>query len=353
MPPVPPACQPLADEVSALETQEVQLRAQAASLTGAAAWAALATLGELRARLEERRARLAECVSDNSAALQATLAVIDVGPGGAQHTRVAHLWNITAAGSGQQGASNLTGGAFSFAGPLPPTFGLTVATTDDPTVLGPDFRSPSLTAAALADPTAVRVEVVLGPMVRLAQSDVARLTAAFNPTSSHVGAGAVEVDVSVTHIVATLITGAIVARADGLVSYRTLMGALDDSPFSASVTLHLAPVAAPGAVDLLDLWKASEVDVQMPGVAGILINSILPLVRGYVDGLLVEQLRALLRSALPAVVNRSFALTSLPADAVVSVRKLSIDASAIEFQPTLSAVGTTLSTFTPTAIPPP
>jgi hypothetical protein len=89
MPPVPPACQPLADDVAALEAQELQLRAQAASLTGAAAWTALAALGQVRLRLDESRANLAECIRQNSAALQATLVVIDVGPAGPPVARVA------------------------------------------------------------------------------------------------------------------------------------------------------------------------------------------------------------------------------------------------------------------------
>ncbi len=112
-------------------------------------------------------------------------------------------------------------------------------------------------------------------------------------------------------------------------------------------------MAAPGANDLVDLWKATDVQVQLPGIAGVLVDSILPLIRGYVDTLLIGQLRAILRSELPAVVNRAFALTTLPPDVVVSMRKLSIAATAIEFQPTLSAIGTTLSTFTPQAVSPP
>lgn len=59
MPAVPPACQPLADEVSALEAQEQQLRAQIPTLVGAAAWTALARLGQIRQQLDAARVALA------------------------------------------------------------------------------------------------------------------------------------------------------------------------------------------------------------------------------------------------------------------------------------------------------
>ena len=136
---------------------------------------------------------------------------------------------------------------------------------------------------------------------------------------------------SVTHIVANPVPGGIVTRADGQLSYRTIMGAVDEGPFSARLTIGVAPMATPGSIDLVDLWKVTDVQVQRPGIAGVLVDSILPLIRGYVDSLLIGQLRAILRNELPALVSQAFALAALPADVVVSVRKLSIDATAIEF----------------------
>ena len=62
MPTVPPACQPIADSVAALEVQEQQLRAGLASLVGAAAWTALAQLGLVRQQLADARASLAVLV---------------------------------------------------------------------------------------------------------------------------------------------------------------------------------------------------------------------------------------------------------------------------------------------------
>jgi hypothetical protein len=82
---------------------------------------------------------------------------------------IATSWEITPAGPTQRETATINGDAFAFTGPLPATFGLTVATTGDPTILGPDFRSASLTAASLPPEGAVRVEFVLGPLVRFEQ----------------------------------------------------------------------------------------------------------------------------------------------------------------------------------------
>ena len=350
--PVPQACQPIADQITALEAQEQQLRAQLPALVGARAWTALAKLGQLRQQLEQAHAALDECVRANSAALQATLGVIDVGPAGPAPARIATLWEVAPAGSTQRETATITGDAFSFTGPLPATFGLTVSTTGDPTILGPDFRSASLTAASLPADGAVRVEFVLGPLVRFEQADLARLAAVFTPTPSHVSAGAVDADLSVTAVEATLTDGGIVARASGQVEIRAL-GMVDRGPFSASGTLRVVPTAAPGVLDLVDLVTVADIQVQLPGIVGAFVDTILPLIRGMLSNLLIDQLRAVLRAQLPAAIDDAFVLAGLPPDVVVSVRRLSITPAAIEFQPALGALGTTLSMFTPPAIPPP
>ena len=353
MPPVPQACQALADDVAALEVQEQQLRAQIPTLSGAPAWAALAELGQIRLDLGRTRADLDQCIRQNSAALQATLVIIDLGPGGAPAARVATLWEITPAGATQREASTVSADAFSFAGPLPATLGLTVATAGDPTILGPDFRSAAVTAGALPPQGALRVEVVLGPVVRFEQVDVARLAATFTPTTSRIGAGAVQADLSVMTVDATLTNGGIVARASGQVEIRALSGVVDRGSFSASGTLRLVPIGVPGLNDLVDLLSVSEIQVQLPGIAGAFVDGVLPLIRTFVEGMLTDHLRAIIQRELPAVVNRAFVLTGLPPDVVVSVRRLSVDPTAIMFQPALGAIGTTLSTFTVPAIPPP
>ena len=353
MPPVPQACQPIADDVASLESQEQQLRAQLATLTGAAAWAALAQLGQVRQQLVRRRADLDACVRDNSAALMATLVVIDVGPASPTQTRVATLWEITPTGATRRENAAVNADSFSFVGPLPATFGVTVPTGGEAMILGPDFRTGQLTTAALPAPDAVRAEVVLGPLVRLEPSDLARLASTFTPTTSHIESGPVEADLSTTSVSAELMHGAVVVRATGQVDVRTVFGLGDRGAFAASATLRLVPSSAPGSTDLVDLLKVSDVLVQLPGLAGQLVDQVLPLIRNFLEDLLSTQLRNLLRTELPAAVSRSFLLAGLPPDVVLSIRRLSIEPSALEFQPTLSALGTALSTFTPPAVPPP
>jgi hypothetical protein len=353
MPPVPPACQPLADEVTALEAQEQQLRAQLPTLVGAAAWTALARLGQIRQQLDAARVALAECVRQNSAALQATLAVIDVEPASAVPVRIATLWEMTPDGGAvQREVSNVTGDSFAFTGPLPASFGLTVGTAGDPTLNGPDFRSVALSAASLPTDGPLGIEVVLGPTVRLEQSDLARLAATFTPTTSQIGGLGLQADLSVQTVDATLSDSGIVVRASGQVVVTTVW-IPESGVFSASATLRAVPTTVPGVTDLVDIVTVSDLQVQLPGFASGMADAAVPLIRGYLTDLLTGQLRAVLRAELPAAVSRMLVLASLPPDVVVSVRYLSIDAAALQFQPALGAFGTTLSTYTPPAIPPP
>ena len=354
MPPVPQACQPLADEVAAFEAQEQQLRAQIPTLVGAAAWTALANLGQIRQQLDAARVALAECIHQNTAALQATLAVIDVGAASAAPVRIAGLWEMTPGGGAvQREVSNLTGDSFAFTGPLPASFGLTVGTAGDPTLFGPDFRSLALSAASLPTDGPLGVEVVLCPTVRLEQSDLARLAASFPPPpTSQFGGLGLQVDLSIHKVDATLSDAGIVARASGEVVVKTL-GLAEWGVFSASATFRAAPTTVPGVTDPVDLVTVSDLQVQLPGFTGGVADAAFPLIRGYLTDLLTGQLRDFLRAELPAAVSQTFVLAALPPDVVVSVRNLSIDAAALQFQPALGALGTTLSTFTPPAIPPP
>jgi hypothetical protein len=357
MPPVPQACQPLADEVAAFEAQEQQLRAQIPTLVGAAAWTALANLGQIRQQLDAARVALAECVHLNSAALQATLAVIDVGVASAAPVRIAGLWEMTPGGGAvQREVSNVTGDSFAFTGPLPASFGLTVGTAGDPTLLGPDFRSLALSAASLPTDGPLGVEVVLCPSVRLEQSDLARLAAAFTPTTSPVFGGssplATQARLSVHTVAAMLSDAGIVAHASGQMSIKAL-GIPETGSFSASATLRAVPTMVPGVPDPVDLVTVSDLQVQPPNFSSGMGDAAVMLVRGYLADLLTGQLRAFLRAELPAAVSKTFLLAALPPDVVVSVRNLTIDTAALQFQPALGALGTTLSTFTPPAIPPP
>jgi hypothetical protein len=209
-----------------------------------------------------------------------------------------------------------------------------------------------LTAAALPADGPLRIEVVIGPVVRLVPADLARVAAAFQPTSSQLGGSGVQADVSVAHVDATLTDAGIVARASGQVTVTTLWVPQQGS-FSASATLRAVPSTVPGTADVLDLVTVADLQLQLPGFAGGLADAILPLIRGFLTDLLADQVRAVLRTEVPAAIGRAFVLGALPPDVIVSMRRLSIDATALQFQPVLGVIGTTLSTFAPPPIAPP
>jgi len=77
-----------------------------ASSTGAAAWIALAKLGQGRQALARKRAELDLCIRNNSAALQGTLVVMNAASAGEEpQSRVGHLWEVTPAGVSNRDAS--------------------------------------------------------------------------------------------------------------------------------------------------------------------------------------------------------------------------------------------------------
>jgi hypothetical protein len=88
MPPVPTVCQPIADEISALEAQDSQLRTQLSTLTGADALAVLSQIASGRETLEAKKAELEACILANTAALQGQVVVIGVGPPTSAESRV-------------------------------------------------------------------------------------------------------------------------------------------------------------------------------------------------------------------------------------------------------------------------
>ena len=176
---IPQACSAIAADIASLEAADQAIRTELASATGAAAWAALARLGQGRQALERKRAELDLCVRNNSPALQGNLVVMNVASSGdGPLARVAHLWDLTQSTASEREASPVQADAFSFKGPLPGEFGLTIATTGSPTIIGPDFRSAAITPQSLPPDASVRVEILLLPDIRIEQDEVSRLVAA-------------------------------------------------------------------------------------------------------------------------------------------------------------------------------
>jgi hypothetical protein len=168
VPPVPSACQPLADRVATLELQYAALAVQAAGEVGAPAWVDLGQLGAIRLQLVGARAALAECVQTHSAALTGTVAVIEASGGPpAVGAQMVTLWDLTSSGPVVREQAQVQSGAFGFQGPLPARAAVTVQTGagSDTDITGVDFRSGEL-AGQLAGQTP-RIELVVGPKLTL------------------------------------------------------------------------------------------------------------------------------------------------------------------------------------------
>jgi len=348
MPPVPPACQPIANDVTALETNDAQLVASLKTLTGAAAWTVLAQLADGRQQLVAKRAQLDACVLANSAALQANVVTIDLGASPpTSQSRSVQMWDMTAPVPVLRESAAVVGDSIAIKGPLPASFGLTVITIGDPDVLGPDFRSQVLAGAT--PPT--RLEVLLGPMIRISRSSLEASLGTVLPYVTQIDASGHRIDLAVSTGRLATTPGRLTAIFSGQASAPSF--GFQNIPFSSTVNIGLVPSSAPAIADAVDLVRVEDISLDMPGLLGALASLAIPSIRTFVEGFATDQLRTILRIAVPNAVQEGFALAGLPADVNLSIRKIAIDGDGILFEPALGAVGTTLSTFAPTNIPPP
>jgi hypothetical protein len=353
IPPIPPECQALADEVTALETRVEDLRHEAAAAIGLDAWKLLADLAALRQELDRKRAELDSCVRAHAAALGCDLVILDASGDAAVEDRVAHLWDVGGATPILKETVSVQGASFSFAGPLPGnTLGITVTAAEAAPGKGPDFRSGPVGASPPASPQ-LRLESVFGPTITVTGEDISRwLSRVVIPPQSLNLAGMGTVNVSLSSVSGTLVESAIELTAAGTISIPTL--AVQDSPFSASADVEVVPSTSPDALLPAELTIARPPSVQLPGplaVLGAALNVALP--AGLFD-LILPEMRRVVDTELSALVARTFSLLHLP-QVTLSVRALAIGPLGITFQPALGAVGTGLSSFQPDLelLPPP
>jgi hypothetical protein len=341
-----------------MEASEASARAELANLTGADAWAALARLGDQRIKLSTARRALDACIRVNSAAFQADLVIMHAStsdpPEGAVPARVAQLWEVTPAGSVQREVGSVQGTQVSFAGPLPASLAITVSTTGVANLTGPDFRSPATDPATLAGQSPTRIEVVLGPEVRIEAADLAAWVASAIPPLTHrlSLAGGIWADASVIGAQAMVIGGGVYCTVSGHVSIQSSIGLNESGPFWVGLTVSFLPAATPGT-DICDIAPVSQPEIQLPGIAGQIVSLMTPVIGNWITELLKAQLQTIAIRELPAAFARALALAALPIDVTVSIRRLSIEPSAITFQAALGAFGTALSTFRPPPIPSP
>lgn len=352
---IPQPCQSFADQLSQLKTQDQTLRAKLATLVGADAWVALSQLGQIRDQIHVTQGQLDTCIGNNSAALQANLVIMDVG--GAENpppSRVANLWQVTPTGTTLSDSANVSGNAFSFKGPLPAQFAVSVLTTGVPDVVGPDFLSVALAASDFAGKPAIRLEALLGPELTIDNSTISELiNNAFKPVTQTQSIENQTIALSVLTMSAASSSTGIELQATGQLSItKGMLGGPANSALSASATLSLLPSGSPTSGNLFNVI-VSDLTVNAPGFPAVLLNLLMTGARPYLSGLVANQVQDAIQKALPALVQQAFVLSALPAGVTLSLRRLSVGTTGITFQPALGAVGTVLSTFKPPQIPPP
>jgi hypothetical protein len=358
MPPVPSACQPLADQVATLKQQYSAAAAQAGTATGAEAWTALARAGTVLESLTAAEAALDACVKTHSAALTGTVVVIDAGAGQPEG-QSATLWDLTGPLPVAGETTTVSAGAFGFQGPLPTAAAVTIRTTDgDATLTGADFRS-----GALASPIggqSPRVEIVLGPTFRISVEELHTWASAFQPVVQQlgvpVGSPLSDLRVTVNAVDVALDQGTVTVIATGWIAGSVMQTPFPQTAVSAAVTLAVAPSLSPLADDVVtvDLAGTNPVVVQtssafLGAVAGIVIT----LLSRFIGDLVRAQVKDVLHELVPPAIARGLALAQLPPATTVSLRALTVDASGIGFEPAIGAIGTALSTFTPAPLPVP
>ena len=359
MPPVPSACQPVADRVSELQQEYAAAGTQASAATGAEAWSALTRAGALLQRLDEARTELDACVKTHSAALIGTVAVVDA-PGGAAGPRTATLWDLSGTGPIPAEIVEIQGGAFGFAGPLPAAAAVSLAPDHgaDASLTGVDFRSGRLPQAVVG--IQPQLELVIGPKLTISAQQLRGWASTFQSSTQDLGnAGGVLGRLRATIIAPALAftAGAVRVAVTGTVTPApggpgALLGIPSSIPFSASITLSLAPATDPHGTDIVSVVLAGHnpVSLELPGVQQI-VDAILPLVAPFVADQIRTSLAGWINQLVPGAIARGLALANLPPSTQVSLRSLTVGEGGITVQPVLAAAAPLLSTFQPTTLP--
>jgi hypothetical protein len=352
MPPVPSACQPLADQVSALQQQYSTLASQVPAMVGAPAWAALAQLGTFLQQLTSARDELAQCVKTHSAALTGSVVVIDASGDAPSPRQTVTLWDLAAGGAVAREVSEVQSGAFGFQGPLPARPAVTVQTAGVADLLGLDFRSGALEGPL--EGQTPRVEIVIGPQIRLPAKLLADWAASFQPVSQRglgIG-GSSSVDVTISALSLTVASGVITVNAVGVVSGPLLALVGGQAPVSAAVSVALLPANDPQTDDMVAVTLAGPNPVAISSAVGAnLIGVLASALAPFFGSLIQNELNVFANQALADAVATGLALAQLPAGSRVSLRSISVDETGLSFRPALGLIGTALSTFQPSPLP--
>jgi hypothetical protein len=343
-----------------LEQQYAAASAAASAAVGAQAWTELAQAGPLLLQLDTEREELAACIKTHSAALTASVVVIDASGSQAPSTQTATLWDLTSTGPVTVETVPIQAGAFGFAGPVPASAAVSLApdSAGDPSLIGVDFRSGPLPQPLAVTP---RVEIVIAPKLTVSAQKLRGWASTFQSTPQDIGAGGFlgRLQAVVTAPTITFTTGAVRVDLTGTVTRASggagaFLNLPSSMPFAAGIALSLAPGTDPYGRELVAVTLAGQnpIVLNLPGTQ-VIVDTILPLVTPFVGEQIRTSLSASINQLVPAAIERGLALASLPPATQLSLRSVAISEAGITIQPVLGAFGTLLSTFQPTTLPNP
>jgi hypothetical protein len=353
--PVQPGCGQLKSQADQLKADADQLRKDALASVGAAAWAKLAALSQKLVDLDRKYAELDACNKAHAGATACEVAFIDAGGGGVNDSRRAELWDLTRDPPVLLKTAQVAAGSFAFTAPVPTgaasPVAVVITSTDTTTATGPDFRSGPLDLAAVAASGASpRIEIVLGPEIKITPDDINRwfaeeLTALQPAPLNQPGVGAIQA--TVQSVAVALAPSTIRLTATGTASGAVAFLGHVEAPMTATLALSIVPSTSPDVTLPAELafTAAPHVDVAGPlaGYGAILNMALATLLGDWV----LEQMRAKVRQEFTDAAHRALSLIGLPADATLSIRRLSIAPDALTVQPVIGAPGSVLSAYQP------
>jgi hypothetical protein len=350
MPPVPPACQALADQVAVLEQQYVDKATQASGLVGQDAWAALGSLGALRDQLTQARVALDQCVKTHAATLTGNVVVLDAGASVIGAAQTATLWDLTDGGGVARQSVPVQADAFGFDGPLPARAAITLQPSPSPEVTGLDFRSGELPGSPEAQTP--RIEIVVLPEVTIPADRLRSWAAGFAGISRPVMVNQSSGQFTLSGLTVALSTGMLAVSANGSVSGSLAGVPIPPTPFAATVSVQLAPSVAPQPSDIVSvgLATANPVSLAMPAFPAALVPLLSSMLSPFVSEVVRTSMGTWVQQILPQRVANGLALAQLPPGTGISLRRLTVDERGITIQPVLGTIGTALSTFKPSPL---
>ena len=344
--PIPPTCQPLADDLEKIGAEIADLQERLENAKGSAKGPIAAKVAAKQRAFSAKRAALEQCVFQNTPPAYCNdVVVIDI-PGGTVLPYHGNMWELVPPSTQMLLESrDEQAGVICFAhGGTPDTPGQSIGISMQDALgspfTGPMFRSgplPSLPGGAANDPAGLIQIVVPPPPPAIT---VATLDAAL-PAVGTVLSTSPSVTISAPPPSITLAPGSATLTVNGTVAIPLLFTTLT-VPFTFAVTLAIAPS--------FNMNDVTEVCVVTPlgsgtlttttgGPVGLLFGSVGAAFAPVLSLMVAKPIQGTLNAAILATVASSFTSGVIPPGVVVSMRRVVITASGVAFLPALGKFG--------------